>query len=102
VIDVIRAASGNMKDNTDPRRTHSAVCVTVQTTAVTQASSAAEKGARQSIFRVRTGRGWVVFIAIFSSLDMSVSFDYCSLVHSEPMQFARHTSENEGRRYVMI
>jgi hypothetical protein len=41
-------------------------------------------------------------MAIFSSLDMSVSFDYCSLVHSEPMQFGRYTSENEGRRYVMI
>jgi len=32
-----------MKDNTDPRRTHSAVCVTVQMTPAAQASSAAEK-----------------------------------------------------------
>jgi hypothetical protein len=31
-----------MKDNTDPRRTHSAVCVTVQMSPAAQACSAAE------------------------------------------------------------
>src|ERR1700716_771541 len=42
-----------MKDNTDPRRTHSAVCVTVQMTPAAQACSAASYPAAQGVISSR-------------------------------------------------